>query len=402
MTDQLRTCGTCGHSCGHRAKLYGCVYDYVPCLLHGTFEHEESSCSDWELSTGTPAPSSGLAMRSMSVSHGFPTDARHNIECEYRQGLANVDARRTDLNEVLVARDLAEMYQDLFGEALQAYNAKQKRDDRRIEDYLQKIRASKQEKPVYEMVVQIGNKDTNPATDEANRIGSSVIYRDFLEAWQKRFPQLAVQEAAIHVDEATPHLHVCYVPVSRGNKRGLETKNSLSGAYKQMGYQDVREANQVMFEMLQDVASRHGIDRLDMGCHRARLNLRDYKALANTIEAEGVYPYRDNPALVNLLRKQNELIEELIQENERCVATIDALCAGVDDVGLLGQGIARLREEAVHAKEASETPSPTREAARSAVNGFKTMVAEIPQWWRDNLVNPVSEALRSDIEVIER
>lgn len=315
------------------------------------------------------------AIRSMSVSHGFPNDARHNVEREYRQGLANVDARRTDLNEVLVARDLAEVYQELFGEALQEYNAKQKRDDRRIEDYLQKIKASKQEKPVYEMVVQIGNKDTNPATDEANRIGSSVIYRDFLEAWEKRFPQLAVQEAAIHMDEATPHLHVCYVPVSRANKRGLETKNSLSGAYKQMGYQDVREANQAMFDLLQEVAERHGIERLDMGCHRARLDLRDFKALASTMEAERVYPYRDNPALVNLLQKQNDLIEELIQENERCVATIDALCAGVDDVGRLGQGMNRLREE----------------AARSAVSGFKAMVREMPQWWRENLINVAQE-----------
>lgn len=341
-----------------------------------------------------------MAMQSMSVSHGFPNDARHNVEREYRQGLANVDARRTDLNEVLVARDLAEMYQDLFGEALQEYNANQKRDDRRIEDYLQKIKASKQEKPVYEMVVQIGNKDTNPATDEANRIGSSVIYRDFLEAWQKRFPQLAVQEAAIHMDEATPHLHVCYVPVSRGNKRGLETKNSLSGAYKQMGYQDVREANQAMFDLLQEVAERHGIERLDMGCHRARLDLRDFKALASTMDAERVYPYRDNPALVNLLQKQNDLIEELIQDNERCVATIDALCAGVDDVGRLGQGMNRLREEAAHAKAASEAMNPRFEAARSAVSGFKAMVREIPQWWRENLINPVSEALRSAREGI--
>ena len=60
--EQPRTCGTCGHSCEHNTKLYGCVYDYVPCLLHGTFEHEENSCSDWQPSTGVPVRRNGKAL----------------------------------------------------------------------------------------------------------------------------------------------------------------------------------------------------------------------------------------------------------------------------------------------------------------------------------------------------
>lgn len=57
-----KTCGTCGHSCGHETQLYGCVYHYVPCLLHGTFEHEEDSCSDWKSRAGVPARRNGKAL----------------------------------------------------------------------------------------------------------------------------------------------------------------------------------------------------------------------------------------------------------------------------------------------------------------------------------------------------
>lgn len=57
-----RTCGTCGHSCGHETQLHGCVYHYVPCLLHGTFEHEEDSCSGWKSRTGVPARRNGKAL----------------------------------------------------------------------------------------------------------------------------------------------------------------------------------------------------------------------------------------------------------------------------------------------------------------------------------------------------
>lgn len=51
--EQVKICGNCGNSCGHKTKLYGCVYSYVPCLLNGTFEHECNYCSDWIPRTDT-------------------------------------------------------------------------------------------------------------------------------------------------------------------------------------------------------------------------------------------------------------------------------------------------------------------------------------------------------------
>lgn len=336
--------------------------------------------------------------QSMSISHGSPGGHAHNVEKEYREGLSNVDPRRTELNEILIDRDLEEVYQDLFRDALDAYNEKQTRSDRRIENYLDKIRSGDQEKPVYELVVQIGNKDTNSAMSEANRIGSSQIYREWLSRFEREFPQFRIQQAAVHQDEATPHLHVAYVPFSTGNKRGLETKNSLSGAMKQMGFQDVRNVNERLHEILQEVASEHGIDRLDMGCHRAHMSVRDFKAMFNTVDQESEYQYRDNPALLNLLQKQNDLIEELIQENENQRVAIDELCEGIANVGALGRGLNDLKEQAAEARAASKALNPVYEAAREAVSGFKAFIAQVPQWWRDNILNPVSDRLRASRE----
>lgn len=338
--------------------------------------------------------------QSMSISHGTPGGHRHNVEEEYREGLSHVDESRTCLNEIVVDRDLGEMYHEIFDDAVKEYNAKQKRDDRKIGNYLEKIKSSKQEKPVYEMVVQIGNKDTNPATDEACRAGSSAIYRAFVKRLEKDFPNLKIQQAAIHMDEATPHLHVAYVPISTGNKRGLSIKNSLSGAYRQMGFDDVREANQRMFDALEETARTYGVDRLDVGCKRAHMSVRDFKAMAETIEREGEGKYQNDPALVKLLHEQQKQIDELMKTNEDALVCIDEIARATDHVRT-GTYRETVREIGARCEEASKALHPRYEAVRGAVTSFRTAIREIPEWWRENIINPVTERLRASREHIK-
>ena len=71
----------------------------------------------------------------------------------------NVDRNRTKNNIKYASVPLEEAYQTLFGEALARYNERQKRSDRRIDNYLKHIQNSKQEKPFYEIIVQIGNRE---------------------------------------------------------------------------------------------------------------------------------------------------------------------------------------------------------------------------------------------------
>lgn len=333
---------------------------------------------------------------SMSVSHGEAAGHAHNVEVEYRQRLDNVAQERTGLNQILVDIPLSELYGREFGEALASYNAQQVEKghpERQITDYRAHVAAGKREREAYEMVVQIGSMETNPASDEACRLGSSTIYRDFLADFEREFPQFKVYQAAIHMDEATPHLHVAYVPVSHGNKRGLETRNSLAGALKGMGYKDVREANRDIWELLEAAAARHGVYRLDMGCDRAHLNVRDFKAMQAEIAGEVNYPYRNDPILMRLVEEQRKSVEELLEVADAQQVVIDSLVAEDPSVW----NLQKLRAAVVEAREARDELAPKIEAARESQGRVRAFIRSVPQWWRDNIINPVSERLRAAV-----
>ena len=107
---------------------------------------------------------------------------------------SNVDADRTKDNITLVNEDLKMVYHKLFDDSLKKYNAKQKRKDRCIENYYEKILDGKQEKPFYEVIFQVGNKDDMGTAGENAELAKTILdkfYRSFLE----RNPQLHVYSA---------------------------------------------------------------------------------------------------------------------------------------------------------------------------------------------------------------
>lgn len=147
----------------------------------------------------------------------------------------NVNPDRTEYNESYFVKDIKEVYHHLFDEALNEYNAKQKRKDRQIKNYYEKIKRSKQEKLFYEVIVQIGNRDDTSVGSDAGEIAKDIL-RDYLYEFVKNNPNLYVLGAYIHMDEETPHMHIDFVPWVSGSKRGLETKNSLKGALATRGF----------------------------------------------------------------------------------------------------------------------------------------------------------------------
>jgi hypothetical protein len=123
----------------------------------------------------------------------------------------------------------------LFDEALKRYNEKQTRADRKIENYYEKIRNSKQEKPFHELILQIGDKENMNAESE-NGILAREVLDEYYRGFQERNPQLKVFSAHLHMDEATPHLHIDFVPFTTGSKRGLDTRVSLKQALAAQGF----------------------------------------------------------------------------------------------------------------------------------------------------------------------
>ena len=212
----------------------------------------------------------------------------------------NTDPERSHLNITYCQENIKAVYHELFDEALERYNAKQTRADRRIENYYEKIRSGKQEKPFHEIILQVGNKDDMSADSDAGRLAAAVL-DEYMKAFQERNPNLRVFSAHLHIDEATPHLHIDFVPFTTGSKRGLDTRVSLKQALAAQGFKggtrgDTEWSQWVRSEkeQLSAVMEHHGIEWEDKGTHDKHLSVLDYKkeqrakeiAALETVKAE--------------------------------------------------------------------------------------------------------------------
>ena len=195
----------------------------------------------------------------------------------------NVNGERTHLNNDYCNESIKKVYHTLFDDALKRYNEKQSRADRRIGNYYEKIRNSKQEKPFHEIILQIGDMVTMSSESE-NGLLSQRILDEYYQGFQERNPYLKVFSAHLHMDEATPHLHIDFVPFTTGSKRGLDTRVSLKQALANQGFKGGTrcdtEWNQWVSsekEALAVVMERHGVEWERKGTHEKHLSVMDYK-----------------------------------------------------------------------------------------------------------------------------
>ena len=195
----------------------------------------------------------------------------------------NVDGTRTHLNNDYCNENIKTVYHELFDEALERYNAKQIRSDRKIKDYYEKIRSSKQEKPFHEIILQVGGKGNMNADTENGELAKQIL-DEYYQGFQERNPQLRVFSAHLHMDEATPHLHIDFVPFTTGSKRGLDTRVSLKQALATQGFKGGSRGDtewsqwiQSEKEQLAAVMERYGIEWEHLGTHEKHLSVLDYK-----------------------------------------------------------------------------------------------------------------------------
>lgn len=195
----------------------------------------------------------------------------------------NTDPERSYLNVKYCNENVKDVYHELFDEALARYNEKQSRSDRRIEDYYEKIRSGKQEKPFHEIILQIGDKDNMGAKTENGQLAAKVLDK-YMQDFQQRNPTLRVFSAYLHMDEASPHLHIDFVPYTTGSKRGLDTRVSLKQALAALGFKGgtrrETELNQWVAyekEQLAAVMLEHGIEWEKKGTHEKHLSVLDFE-----------------------------------------------------------------------------------------------------------------------------
>lgn len=195
----------------------------------------------------------------------------------------NTDPERSCLNVEYCNENVKDVYHELFDEALTRYNEKQTRSDRRIDDYYEKICSGKQEKLFHEIILQIGDKDNMGAKTENGRLAAKVLDK-YMRDFQRRNPTLRVFSAYLHMDEATPHLHIDFVPYTTGSRRGIDTRVSLKQALSALGFKGgtrrETELNQWVAyekEQLAAVMLEHGIEWEKKGTHEKHLSVLDFE-----------------------------------------------------------------------------------------------------------------------------
>ena len=279
-----------------------------------------------------------------------------------RQFIAeNVDSSRTPLNVEYRNEDIRAVYHELFDDALAHYNEKQTRRDRVIDDYYEKIRTGKQEKPFEELIIQIGNKDDMNASSENGQLARQML-DEYMQSFQQRNPTLRVFSAHLHMDEATPHLHIDFIPFTTGSKRGLETRVSLKKALEALGFaggtKSHTELNQWIESEKQALASimaRHDIEWEQKGTHEEHLSVLDYKKQERSKEVAALENQIDTlqeqtaVAATTLSEKQEQLddIAPILKNTEKFVRKYDDPERLLPEAGMLESGKAFREKKAL-------------------------------------------------------
>ena len=282
----------------------------------------------------------------------------------------NTDSERSRLNVEYCNQDIKGVYHELFDKALSRYNEKQKRSDRRIDDYYEKILAGKQEKPFHEIILQVGNKDNMNAKEKEGMLAAKVL-DEYMAEFQQRNPTLRVFSAHLHMDEATPHLHIDFVPFTTGSKRGLDTRVSLKQALAELGFKGGTrgdtEWNQWVSsekELLAVVMERHGIEWEKKGTHEKHLSVLDFQ------KKERIKEVAELQAKKAKIQLENDTFIEINETLHSQLLKID------DEIHLIQKNMDGARQEAEIARKQADVYQKRLEELAPMVKNMERLAAE--------------------------
>ncbi|MCU5396795.1 plasmid recombination protein [Bacillus toyonensis] len=220
---------------------------------------------------------------SISFNQSHQSSLSHNNR-ENIYGNPGIDPSRLDENIYFVQKDIRSVYKDVFQEAVDKYNEKQKRNDRKIQDYYDKIHKNEKTHEQRELVVAVGEGKDDPKYREAKK----EALKQYAEAFQGRNPNLAVYNMVLHDDEANPHLHINYVP-NFESSRGLTRRVGMDRALQQQGVQGkgtelIANWRQLETAYIESLAKEQipNFERANVGSHKY-MKVRQYKEYAEAV-----------------------------------------------------------------------------------------------------------------------
>lgn len=222
-------------------------------------------------------------LASISFNQSHKSSLSHNNR-DHKSGNKDIDESRSHLNIYFVKEDIREVYKELFQDSVDTYNEKQKRQDRKIENYYDKVHHDKKTHEQRELVVAIGaGKDP-----EEHRSGKKEALIQYAEEFQERNPNLRVYNMVLHDDEANPHLHINYVP-HFDSKRGLSKRVGMDKALQQQGIEGkgtelIGKWRAIETSRIEALAKEHlhDFERANVGSHKY-MKVQEYKEYADSL-----------------------------------------------------------------------------------------------------------------------
>jgi len=274
----------------------------------------------------------------------------------------NVDPLRTPQNITFVRQPIGEAYDQLFAESTERYNAKQKRNDRKVHgsyyEHLFGVKpcntirtAADKRKSFYEDVVQIGKReDSGYGTEDFQLVADCL--KEYMEGFQNRNPNFYVFNAVLHMDEATPHLHIDYIPVGH-YKRGQDVQNGIAQALKEMGYGEGKQAiarwRAAEVEVLNTICLEHGIQPLAPEKARGTLEIPEYKEKRRQADELAVQNAQAEAELSKKVEQINRALKYLpdLQKNEKAEHEFLVAVSELHDMLKSGMSILRNKDSII-------------------------------------------------------
>ena len=261
-----------------------------------------------------------------SAAHGA------NVNHNNRKFLAdNINPAETPHNISYKMQSVESAYQELFGEAVKEYNERQKRPCRRIADYYSHIANGHREEPFYEAVVQFGDcRTVQPGTQRW--YAAQTMLNDYMREFQKRNPNLYVFNAVLHLDEASPHLHIDFIPFyTKERQRGLKKGVSMRAALIEQGF--VPEHNGKNQLTLWEESERREMERIlhyrgfireDKHADYAHMSVGEYKTLQDSRRMETLLRQTQIVSKEEATRTEVYRLKEELQASQQTVRMLEA------------------------------------------------------------------------------
>jgi FtsZ-binding cell division protein ZapB len=266
----------------------------------------------------------------------------------------NVNREKIKDDIIICQKSLKQLYHDCFDNALAEFNARQTRRDRKITNYQEHIRHSRQEKEFYEVLFQVGNRDDTGMESDMCRDAAEIL-ADYARCFEERNPHMKLFNAVVHMDESTPHLHLDFVPVcDEARKNGMRVRNSLTGALRQQGHSGKGISNTITMDWLEkekefigQLMRERGIEWVKLGTHEEHLSVKEYKLKKRQEEieiAENILSQKEKK-IVHASQKLDSIGEELSEKSQQLSDSENKLVAVQEKISSVEKDLEKKQEK---------------------------------------------------------